>query len=370
LIRVLNFTGLELGGMETTIMNYYRHIDRSKIQFDFCFTESSESKEYYYEKEAVSLGANIYRQPLRKMHFLKDFTLLVKILKSNPDIEIVNILGYGASIRAATILLAAKLSGISVRIVYSASDIRSLNSVMHKLLRPFMRLLTTHMTAGSVNAGLSMFGNKAKSKLIIIPRARNLAEFCFNQEKRNATREKLQLKDRYVMIHIGRLTEVKNHIFLLDTFDKAHGINPKSTLLIVGDGEMKAVLEKKISKLNERENVCLLGQRDDVKDLLQAADLFLLPSLLEGLPGAAIEAQSAGLPCLLSDTISQESKITDLVEFLPIDRGTDIWVERMLAYQGFKRRDMSENLKKAGYDINEAAIWLEDFLLECCMRKV
>ena len=140
-------------------------------------------------------------------------------------------------------------------------------------------------------------------------------------------------------------------------------------LLVVGDGELWDELEKKSTLLNLGDKVRFLGQRDDVPDLLQAADIFVLPSLHEGLPGVAIEAQAAGLPCLLANTITKSAKVTEYIEFLSIDKGVEIWAERMLAYRDFCRLDTYEDVRKTGYDIHDAAKWLEEFYQDA-LKKI
>jgi len=353
--------GLGLGGMETTVMNYYRHIDRSKIQYDFCFTERVYNENHYYEKEAICLGAYIYRSPLRRKSIIKDSIAFVKELKKHRDINIIQIYSTRASLSYVLVLLLAKMAGIKVRIAYSANDIRAYCGFTHKVCRILVRILATKMVAGSTEAGLSMFGKRAKDKVSLIPRARNLEDFRYSPEKRRLKREELKLNNQFVIMHVGRMVKEKNHAFILELFAQALKKNQDMILLLAGDGELRSDLIDKATALSLGDKVRFLGQRDDVPELLQASDLFVLPSLHEGLPGVAIEAQTAGLPCLLADTISKESRVTELVEFLPIDKDVHIWTERILAYRNFERRDTSEDVRKAGYDIKEAAKWLEGF---------
>jgi len=346
------------------VMNYYRHIDRSKVQFDF-FISSYEQNftRAYYEEEALSLGANIYRKPIKLYRPIKGMLGFIRLLKAHLEIKIVHVHDSN-SIYPAKILLLSKLAGIPVRIAYSSSDERSQKRVSHKLMQLILRASATHYTAGSKEACLSMFGDKSANRFVKIPRARDLKVFRYDKTLRDSVRRELQLEDKLVIINVGRLDRVKNQTFLLDAFACAIKDNKEIILLFAGEGNQQPELLNKVAELQLNDNVRFLGTRNDVPNLLQAADIFALPSLYEGMPGAAIEAQAAGLPCLLSDTISPEIKITGLVEFLPIDKGPGVWAERILANKNFDRRDTTEDVRSAGYDIRDAAKWLEEFYLD------
>ena len=361
MIRVLNVMGgLELGGAETTVMNYYRYIDRTKVQFDFLITIDEKN---YYEDEAISLGARIFRRPMRTRNPIKNARKLAKVLAENPEIRTVHI--HNSSSVVAIDCLIAMLRKLPIRVVHSHSALSS-KSLIHRAFQPLIRFATTHWVGCSVEAGRSMFGEKAwdcTNKAQIFMNARDLEFFRYNPDQRQQMRKRLQICNQLVVIHVGRLVAPKNQTFLLEAFSQAVKTKPDMILLIAGDGELHAQLVSKASELNLSGNIRFLGMRGDIPDLLQVADIFVLPSLYEGLPGVAIEAQAAGLPCLLSDTVSSESKITDLVGFLPINKGPEIWAERMLAYSDFNRRDTLEDVRKSGYDIRDEAKRLENFYL-------
>jgi glycosyltransferase involved in cell wall biosynthesis len=365
MVRVLNITGLALGGAEATIMNYYRNIDRSKVQFDFLFTTTAENwtEKHYYEDEAEGLGAKIYRRPLRTRNPVKSIVALRKALKSDPNIKIAHIHAshaHGAALDA----MFAKLFGVKARIVYSSNDLSSNMPLVHRLLRPIVRFFATHYACASEAAGISMFGEKACGKFIYIPRARDLDAFRFNVTQRTEIRKAMGLDGRQVVLNVGRLVEQKNQLFLLDAFNAALKQNHNMILLIAGEGHLRVTLEASVDKLGLHNSVRILGKRDDIHSLMQAADLFVLPSLHEGLPGVAIEAQAAGLPCLLADTISPQAGIIPEAEFLPITQGEEVWVQRMLAKCGGKRYDTIRQMQDAGYDIHTAAKMLEELYLE------
>lgn len=366
MIRILNITGgLTCGGVEATVMNYYRHTDRSKVQFDF-FLNGKEGciDKDYYEDEAISLGARIFRLSGFKKHpfrYLADFK---QIFRNNEDIKIVHIHDY-YSLRASVYALLATLCGVKTRIVCSSCDVRAFCGKTHLFFRPLLRMVSTHWMTCSIDAGLSLFGERSENKLLFMRNARDLDAYSYNLAARQLTRQQLNLGSRYTMINVGRLAEQKNQIFMIEAFALALRHNPDMILLIAGEGELQAQLESKASELGIADSIRFLGLCDNVPELLQAADLFILPSLFEGLPGVAIEAQIAGLPCLISDKVSLECKITDAVEILPIDNGPQIWADRIIAHIGTQRIDTTEAIRRAGYDIKQAANDLQEFYLRC-----
>jgi len=359
-IRVLNIMGgLDCGGLETTVMNYYRHIDRSKIQFDFLITIDGKN---YYEDEAISLGARIFRRPMRTKNPIGNMLGLARVLRQNADIRIIHI--HNSSSVVAIDAMLAMFYRIPMRIVHSHSVLPA-SPLIHKLFQPLLRITSTHWAGCSILAGKSLFGEKAwdRGSPCIIPNARDTDAIRYDAERRKIVRKELQLENQLVIIHVGRLVKEKNHGFLLEAFAYAIRKEPQIALLLVGDGELRPAIEDNAALLHLGENVRFLGQRDDVADLLQAADVFVLPSIREGLPGAAIEAQAVGLPCLLVDSISPECRITELAWFLPIDRGPEIWAESILSCKSIDRHDTQEEIRNAGYDIHDAAKWLEEFYL-------
>jgi glycosyltransferase involved in cell wall biosynthesis len=363
---------LDCGGMETTVMNYYRNINRTKIQFDFLLLklDGREGKKDYYEDEAISLGARIFRRIARSRNPVGVGFALYRILRETPDIYVVHIHHFIPKI-AIDVAFAA-LANIKVRVVYSASAL-PFQLFKYRKYMPLLRLLSTHMMGASVKAGVSLFGEKAKSKLIISPRARNLEPLRFSPAKREIIREELNLGERFTLICVGNFKYEKNQSFLLDVLVRAIEKQPDLMLLFVGElRDMEDEITAKVAELDLVENVRFLGFREDVADLLQGADVFLLASYIEGLPGAAIEAQTAGLPCLLADVVTEEVKILNSLEFLPIlpvNDNYEIWAERMLFYKNFERRDTYEEVRRAGFEIKDAAKWLEDLYINALKEK-
>jgi glycosyltransferase involved in cell wall biosynthesis len=351
--------GLELGGQETTVMDFYRCIDRTKVQFDFLITID---KVNHFEPEALSLGAHIYRRPMRTKNPIMNAVGLIRVLRKNRDISIVHI--HNKSSVVAVDVLLAKLCGIKVRIVHSRNTAYTMPAI-HKIFQLLLGMTTTHFVGCSTEAGVSLFGLKTwtRKKPILMPNARRLTHYQYDPERRSKARAHNRLGDRFTLLHVARLTHQKNQRFLLELFAGVVVKNNNVVLIIVGDGELMRPLKAKAVDLGLGDYVRFLGQRNDIPDLMQAADIFILPSLNEGLPGVAIEAQAAGLPCLLSDTITPEVKLTPNVKFIPITQGIEPWVSGVLAYINFIRYDTIEDVRRAGYEVRDAAVRLQSLYL-------
>ncbi len=363
-MRVLNIMGsLDRGGQETTIMHHYRNLDRNLVQFDFLLTDQSAAYGNF-EAEAIAMGARIFKRPLRSKKPYQNAKALKHLLQTHPEIQAVHIHNYSPLIGIDTWI--AQRCGIPMRIAHSRCEMIPM-PLYQRIFRPLLRSTATHWLACSEQAGISLYGEKAKDdpRFQILPNARPLDDFYFNDAVRNKQRLAMNVaNDVFVWINVGRLVEQKNQGFLLKTFAQALQYNPRQILWIAGAGPNEKQLMDQARALNISDKVFFLGLRKDIAQLLQAADGFVLPSLFEGLPGTAIEAQAAGLPCLLADTIAKETKITDLVEFLPIDQGIEIWSKHMCDFSIENiHEDTSEAMIQAGYNINTAATNLMNLYL-------
>lgn len=218
----------------------------------------------------------------------------------------------------------------------------------------------TDVCACSGLAGDWLYGAQIpREKIQILPNAIDVEKYRFRPEVRNALRKELGLEDKTVVGSIGRFCYQKNQSFLIRAFAKAREQNKKLFLLLIGGGELKDELKKLIADLGLRDAVCCLNWQDNAQDYFQAMDVFCLPSLFEGLAITSIEAQAAGLKCLLSDTISKESGVTDMVTFLPLRE--DIWIEEMIrSGQAGEREQKDKEIEAAGYNIRSAVKRLEN----------
>lgn len=308
-IRVAQIIGKwKGGGVESVVMNYYRHIDRNKIQFDFLIDEDSAN---IPTEEIEKLGGKIILiPPYQKLP--KYTKALKKIFKEN-NYHIVH-----SHINTLSVfpLYAAKKAGVKVRIAHSHSTSNpkeALRNMIKYILKPLSKRYATDYFACSEFAGRWLFGNKAfdKGKVTIIHNAIDIDKFKFDEKACKSIRQELGIADDTLVIgHVGRFMKQKNHTFLIEVFNEVHKENPNSKLILVGEGPLLENIKEKVKKLGLNDDVLFLGQRKDVNKLYSAMDVFCLPSLYEGLPVVGVEAQLNGLNCIFSQNITQEAIIS------------------------------------------------------------
>jgi glycosyltransferase EpsD len=358
LMRVLHIFGaLNKGGAESRTMDIYRAIDKNRVQFDFAVHTGDQG---LFEPEILGLGGRVYRSMPRFLlyNFLQCRKAWLRFFTAH-RYDCIHIHMTNMAIPA---LLAAKELGITRLICHArvADEPNLARRLAVRISRRWLRALSTQRFAVSDEAGRFIFGRDYIVKKNAIPA--NL--YRPDIKKRQTVRERLGLRDAFVIGHVGRFHNQKNHLFLLDVFLRVIKHVPHAHLLLAGDGENRPQIESRIAALGMASAVTLLGIRDDIPDLLQSFDIFVMPSLFEGMPGSAIEAQASGLPCLLSDTITPEAQIVNcLLDFIPIDKGSFPWVNRILehAVNPLPRRDTTNEIRLAGYDIHDVANWYENF---------
>jgi len=361
-IYVLQVVGaLNRGGAESMIMNLYRNINRDKIHFDFVVHSSEKGA---FDDEVSSLGGKIYKCPrFNGVNILQYKKWWQDFLATHSEYRILH-----SHIRscASLYLPIAKSQGIRT-IVHShnTSNGKGIRSLAKRVLQYPLRHQADYLMSCSKKAGEWLFGKKAaeSNKYKFLPNAIEVDKYAFNPAIRNQYRKLFDINDKVVFGHVGRFYESKNHGFLLEVFSEVQRNNPNTALFLVGDGPLRNEIENKINKLNLKGSVYLLGVRNDVHNVLQAIDVFLFPSIWEGFPVAVIEAQAAGLPCIISDRITAEVALTELIYRLPID-SINQWVD--LALSGLERKDVTERIKKAGFDVKESAKDLSEFYQHCC----
>jgi glycosyltransferase EpsF len=333
------------GGVENVVFNYYRAIDKDRVQFDFIIDEDSPCE---IPNDIMALGCRVYKIPSYK-HLPAYIRELNKILSGY------HIVHSHMNTLSVFTLFAAKQAGVPVRIAHSHSTLGKgefKRNIMKTVLRPFSRLYPTLLLACSEHAGRWLFGDKAfdKGRVKVIRNAINVNRFQFNLQTRERVRRDLGISEKLVIGHAGRFMAQKNHLFLLDIFKEVHDQRQDSVLMLVGDGELRTAAEERVKQYGLSDCVLFLGLRDDVHELYQAMDVFVLPSLYEGLGMVAVEAQCAGLPCVLSDQVPKEAKILDDVIFLPLTAGKDKWAQAVCEIK-HKRGNYSEEIAKADYEI-------------------
>lgn len=338
------------GGKKNLVMEYYRHIDRNRIQFDFICDKDSNA---IPRGEIETMGGRVF-EVTPYQNILGNLKDIQKICRQN-RYKIIH--GYNGTMNVFS-MYAGWRSGIPIRINESISMAHNSDNktVIKKLLKPFSQCFSTHYMANGQECGRWQFGNSLyeQGKVEVFKTVINTAKNAFDPEQRKRTRSILGFGQSMVVGHIGRLTEQKNTLFLIDIFSEILLREPTAKLLIIGDGNLKEAMLKKISESGIRENVIYLGRREDIQQFYNAMDCFLLPSLYEGLPVVGVEAETCGLPVFFSTEIPRESSpCDDLGHFIGLDRPAKEWAEKMIEktkYHMGKRSSRVEDVKKAGFD--------------------
>ncbi|MDD6403970.1 MAG: glycosyltransferase family 1 protein [Mollicutes bacterium] len=362
-VRVAQIMGKWVGGgVESVVMNYYRHIDRTKIQFDFICDDDSTNIPY---EEIEKLGGKVILIPPYQKVF-KYHKKLKEVLKSG-GYKIVH-----SHINTLSVfsLFAAKCAGVSVRIAHSHSTTNKKEkkkNLLKQVLRPFSKLFATDYMCCSELAGRWLFGDKEydKGNVYLLNNAIDLDKFKYNESLRKEKRKELGISDDTLVIgHIGRFVAQKNHDYLIDIFNEIHKKNNNSVLLLAGQGPLMEEIKNKAKELNLDDSIKFLGQRNDANELYQVFDVFLLPSLYEGLPVVGVEAQAASLLCYLSDDMTKETKILDITKFMSLNNTPEEWADNILDdVKKYKRRDVSKEMTAKNFNIKEEVKRLEKYYL-------
>lgn len=343
-----------LGGIESFIINFWRSFDHRNLQVDFVKFE----EEICFEDELLKGGSQVYRLPPRRKNPKQFLMELYKFFKNHLEYQVIHVhLNTSSFIEPALI---AKLFKRKV-IVHSHSEWkgkRLIPKLLHQINRPILNKIADVKLACSDEAGRWMFG---QSDFFVVKNAIDASSYTYDTVTRKRLRKQFGLEGKFVVGNIGRLVYEKNHDFLIEVFVELRNQCDNAVLLIIGDGVLRAQLEDKILELGLSQNVMLMGVRTDVAALLQMMDVFIFPSRFEGLGIAAIEAQAAGLPCIVADTIPQEAFVTNLVETVTLSSDRKKWVEAILKFsQGYSRIDTYKEIREAGYDISQEASKLVD----------
>ncbi|MDD6071196.1 MAG: glycosyltransferase family 1 protein [Clostridiales bacterium] len=348
---------LNCGGEENFVMNLYRKLDLSKIQVDFLVTDTPGQKQFF-ENEIEKNGSKIYKVPGKIRRPLKTFHLIYQIVKEN-QYKVVH--RHSDNSLMVLDLWAARLGGAVMCIAHSHNSNASSKTIkfLHYVFRPLLNVSAEYKYACGIEAGKWLYG---KSRFRVIKNGIDVGKFALNPQIRCQMRQQLGIRDAIVIGHIGRFDTVKNHEFLISVFELLNKRNPsKYKLVLVGMGDLEKRIKRMAYEKNLEKQVIFLGRRNNTQELLQAMDLFVFPSLYEGVPLALIEAQASGTRCLVSDTISEEVAITPLVEFLPLDGGIEKWVDRIdqMSLQLDKMKEASGLVRENGYDIENIAYYFE-----------
>lgn len=358
--RVLqSLATLDRGGAEAMIMSLYRNINKENFQFDFVVNEQLAS--YAFAAEVKSLGGRVFTVPkFNGKNLLNYRKKMGALLEDHPEWEIVHVHNTSSAMLLMDIAKNKKMKVIvHAHFDNGGNDVRSF---IKKIFRLPIKYNTKYLLACSQLAGT--YGFRINEKDVkVFKNAIDLKVYKFNEQVRNKKRAELGIHYETVLGHVGRMDQQKNHTYLIDIFDAYQQINPESLLLLVGTGKLREQLEQKVQEMGLKDKVRFLGVRADVNELLQAMDMFVFPSEMEGLPVTLIEAQAACLPILASNRITKEVKITNLVAFKNIDSSPKIWAKSIDDQLIMLRDDMSREIIAAGYDVNETAGDLEKYYM-------
>lgn len=357
ILHVLNRMGY--GGIETFIMNIYRNIDRNKIQFDFAVHTTNKGE---YDEEIKKMGGNIYYFTSRRNNVLKYKKDWEDFLNKNAH-KYNAIHMHVSSVTTILPLVLAKKYNIKNRLIHahSTSQQGKIHEILSYINKKRINKFATKLLACSTEAGEYVFG---KNKFELFHNGINSKIYKLNDEIRNDVRKKLNLKDNEIAyVHVGRFCYAKNHQFLIKIFNEINKKNSNSKLFLIGTGELKENVVEQVKQLNLTEEVIFLGTRNDIPNLLQGMDLFIFPSNYEGLPVAMIEAQAAGLPIFASTNISKESKISDLVTFISLEKNEKEWASLIMNNKIKREKNTETILKNAGYEIKETVKKIEKIYL-------
>jgi glycosyltransferase involved in cell wall biosynthesis len=354
--RILHIVpDMRSGGLETLIMNIYRNIDRTKIQFDFLVHYR---KLAFYDEEIEALGGQIYRLSFREdNHFLGYLKDLNDFFSQHDEYDVVH--GHMASLAFIYLKYACKY-GINTRIIHShnTDTEKTLKGYIKRYLIKFSSYYANVCFACSEEAGKFLFGNK---EFKVINNGIISSKFKYNEKIRSTILEKYNAQDKFVVGHIGRFCKQKNHRFLVDIFSCVKEMNDDSELWLIGDGELKEDIQNYVQKLGLENCVKFLGIKKNVEEFYQGMDVFVLPSLFEGLGIVNIEAQTSGLKCVLSDQVPSIVDVTGNVEFVSLNKTKKEWADIIVKNISYDRKDCQKKVINAGFDIEAEAMKIQEF---------
>lgn len=349
------------GGIETYLLNLFKFANKNEITLDFVTDSPSIAYKDFFE----TCGARIYLISPKGKNLFKHMFEWRKLLIEHPEYKTIyfNVLDAGAVFSMLIPWL------LRCRIVVHSHNADTEKKYLHHICKPFLSFITKKPVACSQVAADYMFLKKKAKKSLLIPNAIDIYKFRFNGRQRDELREKNNLKDKFVVCHVGRIAQQKNPYGVIDIFDALYQKNPDSILLYVGTGNMENEIKEFAFKKKSYESIRFLGIRKDIPDILQLSDVFLLPSFYEGLPIVAIEAQASGIPCVLSDTISKEVQVMPSVIFKSLTTDSiEDWAQALLETKKLERSSEQQPLTERGYDITNCCHYYNE-LIGCLVKS-
>jgi glycosyltransferase involved in cell wall biosynthesis len=364
-MRVLQvISNLAQGGIQTRLLQMMINLNDQDIQFDFLVLNDNDN--YYYDSYS-QLGAKIFYSKSRKKYFryLKSLYIFIKLNKY----EIIH--QHVSSLSNIEPLIIAKILNTEHRIVHSRNTFqggKKIHLLLHKINKLFISYVANYYYSCGLEASIWLYPKKIlqNKNHMIIKNGIIVENYLYNTKIRDQVREQYKLSNKFVIGHIGRVHPQKNHLFLIDIFFEITKLLPNAHLLLIGKGVYSSYISNILSKYNLVDKVLRVEKTDQIKEYLNVMDIFVMPSKYEGLPGSVIEAQDSGLVCLLSDTITSEVKITNLVNFYSLLESTQKWAKKVidLKKQSSKRKSYNLEIKKQGYDMKDVSSLLGNLYLE------
>lgn len=358
--KVLFFVDrMRVGGIQVLLIDLFKHFDAKRIRPELLLLDDGEH--YDLEDQVREMGIPVYKLEgiwLRKLKdYISYFKAVNNFFQEHHDYRAIHI---NTGPKNFYLLQCAKRYNIPIRIAHSHNTGYQTESKIKKylgnILKYPLKSSANVYLACSDYAGKWMFGEKMSQsgRVTVLPNGVDLDRYAFNQTIRTEMRHELGVEEKIVIGNVGRFTFQKNHEFLIDIFQEIHNINPNTVLVIAGVGELLGAIKEKVAILGLKDDVRFLGFRNDVTSLTQAMDVFLMPSLYEGFPVTAVEAQASGLPCVFSDTITKEVKLLDQTKYISLGSDSKIWAEEVLNLVGtVDRKESNAILHNKGYDISD-----------------
>ena len=354
--RILHIiAGMGSGGAEMMIMNWYRNIDTSKVQFDFLLR----SDENIYEDEIKALGGRIFTVPEFPRHLIKNHTETERFFKEHAS-EFAAVHVHANALIYVDALILAKKYGIKRRIMHSHNTKTEMPLYLpiHYFNKMRIKKIANEYLACADDAGKWMFNEG----YAIINNAIDLSRFDFNPDIRNAIRVSEDFGDRFIVGHVGRFLQSKNHPFLIKVFSEIKKQRKDALLVLIGTGVLENEIRRLVRDSGLEDSVRFLGVKKNVNEYLMAFDVMVFPSLFEGLGIAAVEAQAAALKIVSSTAVPESARVTDYITAYTLEESPAIWAQEAIkAAEGYERKTDYKALADAGFDIKIEALKMQEF---------
>lgn len=363
ILHVLHVFGkLNRGGAESRVMDLYRNMDRTKVQFDFM---QHTTRVCDFQPEIEQLGGKVYHvPPFRFWNYFSYCKAWKQFISEHPEIRIVH--GHMTSTASIYLPIAHKKGVFTIAHSRNAGVDKGIKGKLTKVLRRNLKEKCDRCFACSKLAGEAVFGKEAMEhgNVTIIPNAIDAARFTFDPEVRKQKREELHIQPQEFLIgEVGRFDPQKNQKYAVEILAECRKKNFPAKLILIGEGPLMEDVRQQVEELQLQEYVIFTGLQKNVMPFYQAMDFFLLPSFYEGLPGVAVEAQASGLRGILSDAITTETAMTTLMEFRSVQEPAKVWADRIAACGHYERQNMLKQMQETGFDVKNLAKRLQDFYL-------